>query len=82
MKHVPDYLLPQGGKQAVAKDVGYVGIRKDKENKIRKARAFNKARGKGRLAKGKGLDPLKSFNARGRGKASEGDKGVAVEVLL
>ncbi|KAF7192703.1 ATP-dependent RNA helicase dbp9 [Pseudocercospora fuligena] len=68
LKHVPDYLLPQGGKQAVAKDVGYVGIRKDKENKIRKARAFNKARGKGRLAKGKGLDPLKSFNARGRGK--------------
>ncbi|KXT16652.1 hypothetical protein AC579_8018 [Pseudocercospora musae] len=68
LKHVPDYLLPPGGKQAVAKDVGYVGIRKDKENKIRKARAFNKARGKGRLAKGKGLDPLKSFNARGRGK--------------
>lgn len=68
LKHVPDYLLPQGGKQAVAKDVGHVGIRKDKENRIRKNRALNKARGKGRLAKGKGLDPLKSLNARGRGK--------------
>lgn len=68
MKHVPDYLLPSGGKAAVSKDVGFVGMRKDRENRIRKARAFNKGRGKGRLAKGKGLDPLKSLNAKGRGK--------------
>lgn len=68
LRHVPEYLLPSGGKQAVAKDVGYVGMRKDKENGIRKRREYNKGRGKGRLAKGKGLDPLKSLNARGRGK--------------
>ncbi|EME45550.1 hypothetical protein DOTSEDRAFT_52793 [Dothistroma septosporum NZE10] len=68
LKHVPDYLLPSGGKAAVSKDVGFVGIRKDRENRLRKARAFNKGRGKGRLAKGKGLDPLKSLNAKGRGK--------------
>jgi ATP-dependent RNA helicase DDX56/DBP9 len=68
LKHVPDYLLPSGGKQAVAKDVGFVGVRRDRENRIRKARAYNKSRGKGRLAKGKGLDPLKSLNVRGRGK--------------
>lgn len=68
LKHVPDYLLPSGGKAAVSKDVGFVGIRKDKENRIRKARAFNKGKGKGRLSKGKGMDPLRSLNAKGRGK--------------
>jgi ATP-dependent RNA helicase DDX56/DBP9 len=68
LKHVPEYLLPSGGKAAVSKDVGYVGIRRDKENRLRKARAVNKGKGRGRLAKGKGLDPLKSLNARGRGK--------------
>ncbi|KAK4623722.1 ATP-dependent RNA helicase dbp9 [Fulvia fulva] len=68
LKHVPDYLLPSGGKAAVSKDVGFVWMRKERENRIRKARAVNKGRGKGRLAKGKGLDPLKSLNAKGRGK--------------
>lgn len=68
LKHVPDYLLPAGGKAAVARDVGSVAFRKEKDNGLRKRRAFNKARGKGRIAKGKGLDPLKSLNAKGRGK--------------
>lgn len=73
LRHVPDYLLPAGGKAAVSKDVGFVGIRKDmgSENRIRKARAFNKSRGKGRLAERKrrgGGDPLKTFNAMGRKK--------------
>jgi ATP-dependent RNA helicase DDX56/DBP9 len=65
LKHVPDYLLPEGGKSAVAKDVGFVGLRKDKENRIRKARAFKQGRGnKG----GKSNDPLRSLNMKGRGK--------------
>ncbi|KAL9531865.1 ATP-dependent RNA helicase [Sphaerulina musiva] len=68
LKHVPDYLLPQGGKAAVAKDVGYVGMKRDKANGIRNRRATNKAKGRGRLAKGKGLDPLKSLNVKGRGR--------------
>ncbi|KAK4544698.1 hypothetical protein LTR36_003947 [Oleoguttula mirabilis] len=68
LKHVPDYLLPAGGKAAVAKEVGSVAFRKEKENGLRKRRAFNKGRGKGRIAKGKGLDPLKSLNAKGRGR--------------
>lgn len=68
LRHVPEYLLPSGGKQAIGKDVGFVGMRKDKENRIRKARAFNKSRGKGRLQKSKGMDPLKSLNVRGRAK--------------
>ncbi|KAF2171740.1 hypothetical protein M409DRAFT_17975 [Zasmidium cellare ATCC 36951] len=68
LRHVPDYLLPTGGKAAVSKDVGFVGLKRDRENRIRKARAFNKSRGKGRLSKGRGLDPLKSLNAKGRAK--------------
>jgi ATP-dependent RNA helicase DDX56/DBP9 len=65
LKHVPEYLLPEGGKSAVAKDVVFVGLRKDKENRIRKARAFKKGRGK---SGGKGNDPLRSLNMKGRGK--------------
>jgi len=68
LKHVPDYLLPSGGTAAIKKDVGHVGIRKDSANRIRKAREFNKKRGKGRIMASKGADPLKSLNARGRGK--------------
>ncbi|KAM0718564.1 hypothetical protein Q7P37_005634 [Cladosporium fusiforme] len=68
LRHVPEYLLPEGGKAAIKKDVGFVGIRKDNANRIRKAREFNKKRGKGRIMAGKGADPLKSLNARGRGK--------------
>jgi len=68
LKHVPDYLLPAGGKAEVAKDVGYVGMKKDTQNGLRRRREFNKRRANGRIAKGKGLDPLKSLNVRGRGK--------------
>lgn len=63
MKHVPEYLLPGGGDKVA--DVGFIGVRKTSENRIRKARAYNKAKGK----KGKGnsgrRDPLKSFKSRG-----------------
>ena len=67
LKHVPNYLMPRTGKEGiVVKDAGFVGIGKVEQNRIRKARAFNKARGKGAKKSGKGLDPLKTFNARGR----------------
>lgn len=70
LRHVPEYLLPGGGREGLKKDVGFVGLRKGKEseNRIRRAREFNKRRGKGKLAGKKGLDPLKSLNAGGRGK--------------
>ncbi|TKA72178.1 hypothetical protein B0A55_07883 [Friedmanniomyces simplex] len=69
LKHVPEYLLPAGGQKAVARDVGFVGLRKESENGLRKRRAFNKGRGKGKMGvKGRGADPLKSLNAKGRGK--------------
>ncbi|KAK4892815.1 ATP-dependent DNA/RNA helicase [Elasticomyces elasticus] len=68
LRHVPEYLLPAGGKQAVGRDVGFVGIRKEKENGIRKRRAFNKGRGGGK-GKGSRGDPLKSLKVGGsRGK--------------
>lgn len=68
LKHVPDYLLPAGGQGALKKEVGFVGLNSRSTNSIRKARAVNKSRGKGRIARSKGFDPLKSLNARGRGK--------------
>ncbi|KAJ9645794.1 ATP-dependent DNA/RNA helicase [Coniosporium tulheliwenetii] len=69
LKHVPDYLLP-GGRQKVAEDAGFVGFAKDERsgNRIRKARMQNRMRGKGRKVSTKRADPLKTFNARGRGK--------------
>merc|ERR1711977_677849 len=48
MKHVPEYLLPKEGRKALTAEVGFVGIRKTTENRIRKARAVNRAKGKGK----------------------------------
>lgn len=68
LKHVPDYLLPNGSKKAIA-NVGFVSIGKTSENRIRKARMHNKAHGKSRkVSVGRNADPLKTFNAKGRGK--------------
>ncbi|KAI1005612.1 ATP-dependent RNA helicase [Podosphaera aphanis] len=61
MRHVPDYLLPQGGKKAlVPADVGHVSFKKTSDNRIRKAR------GKNRKLGGRKIDPLKNFKARAR----------------
>ncbi|KAL1964447.1 hypothetical protein VTN77DRAFT_7005 [Rasamsonia byssochlamydoides] len=66
LKHVPDYLLPAKGKKGLTKeDIGFVGLRKTSENRIRKARERNRGRGKKKAA-GK-VDPLKTFN-KGRRK--------------
>ncbi|KAL4920076.1 P-loop containing nucleoside triphosphate hydrolase protein [Aspergillus aurantiobrunneus] len=62
LKHIPEYLMPAKGKKGISnEDVGYVGIRKTGENRIRKARDKNRGRGK----PGRKVDPLKTFN-RGR----------------
>ncbi|RDW59820.1 ATP-dependent RNA helicase dbp9-like protein [Coleophoma cylindrospora] len=70
LKHVPEYLLPREGKTGITGgNVGFVGIKKTTENRIRKARMANKAKGRGKkLGGGRKLDPLKTFNAKGRGK--------------
>ncbi|KAJ5679272.1 ATP-dependent RNA helicase dbp9 [Penicillium macrosclerotiorum] len=66
LKHVPEYLMPVKGRKGISKeDVGYVGFSKTNENRIRKARDRNRARGKGKRPTGGKVDPLKTFN-RGR----------------
>ncbi|KAJ5776685.1 uncharacterized protein N7511_001696 [Penicillium nucicola] len=63
LKHVPDYLMPAKGRKGISKEnAGYVGFASTKQNRIRKARDRNRARGKGK-AGGK-VDPLKTFNRR------------------
>lgn len=70
LKHVPIYLMPGGGAEGVIKSgEGLdVGLQKESENRIRKARERNRMRGKGKRGGGSGRksDPLKTFNAKGR----------------
>jgi ATP-dependent RNA helicase DDX56/DBP9 len=69
LKYVPGYLMPGGGKQSIgAKEIGFVGLAKTSENRVRKARMANRAKGRGKRPGGRGSDPLKTFNARGRKK--------------
>ncbi|KAK8108767.1 hypothetical protein PG984_014568 [Apiospora sp. TS-2023a] len=64
LKQVPDYLLPADGKKAVsALNVGYVPLRKHKDEK-RKGRNAKK----GKRTFTRKSDPLKSFRGRGKGK--------------
>ncbi|CAG8351116.1 unnamed protein product [Penicillium salamii] len=59
LKHVPEYLMPAKGRKGISKEnVGYVSFSKSKQNRIRKARDRNRARGKS----GGKSDPLKTFN--------------------
>jgi ATP-dependent RNA helicase DDX56/DBP9 len=68
LKHVPEYLLPKGGKSEIAggEELGYVGIRKTSENRIRRARMINRVKGKGKkgAAAKRKIDPLKTFRAK------------------
>jgi ATP-dependent RNA helicase DDX56/DBP9 len=57
---VPDYLLP-GGKKP--QDIGFVSLDKPKTRRIVRGKGKKVVRGKN----GK-IDPLKTFNARGKGK--------------
>lgn len=70
LRHVPDYLMPSSGSTAIvagSNNVGFVPMRKASDNRIRKARMANRSKGKGGPGR-KGTDPLKTFNAKGRGK--------------
>ena len=84
LKHVPDYLMPNGngsgvGRKAIAggdEDIGFVGFRKETDNRIRKVRmqkrmSSSSSKGKGGGGRGgsgggKKINPLKSFSAGGR----------------
>ncbi|RMJ12316.1 ATP-dependent RNA helicase DBP9 [Fusarium kuroshium] len=57
LKHVPEYLLPKDGKQALTKDIGFVAMRKDRKVKGRKG-------GRGFKVGSRKRDPLKTFKAR------------------
>ncbi|KAG0636313.1 P-loop containing nucleoside triphosphate hydrolase protein [Tuber brumale] len=61
LRHVPGYLLPKGGRSGVLKPqgavAGYVGLRKVRENRIRKARQKKT----GRRTAGTGRDPVKMY---------------------
>lgn len=67
LRHVPDYLMPSNGtKGIVGQDIGFVGLRKTTDNRIRKARMQNRMKGKGKKTARQKSDPLKTFNATGR----------------
>lgn len=60
LKYIPDYLLPGGIK--VTKDLGFIGYRKEGDNRIRKARLQARHKGKGgKFGNKPKRDPLKSF---------------------
>ena len=67
LRHVPEYLMPSNGKKGIAgEDIGFVGLRKTTDNRIRKARMQYRMKGKGKRPAGRKSDPLKVFNAKGR----------------
>ena len=75
LKHVPDYLVPKAGREALvekAGGVGFVGFGKVGENKIRKARLAKRGLGGKTVRGGRKGDPLKTFRGRGRGKGTTG----------
>jgi ATP-dependent RNA helicase DDX56/DBP9 len=53
-------------KGLTANEIGFVGVGRTSENKLRKARMHHHGRGKSAKAAGRKFDPLKSFNARRR----------------
>ncbi|KAF2823138.1 P-loop containing nucleoside triphosphate hydrolase protein [Ophiobolus disseminans] len=62
LKHVPDYLLPGGSRKPA--DVGFVGLNVPRVNK----KAYVKGKGRKVIRRNGKVDPLKTFNARGKGK--------------
>ncbi|RAR10695.1 atp-dependent rna helicase dbp9 [Stemphylium lycopersici] len=61
LKHVPDYLLP-GGKKP--EDIGFVGLNLPRPDR----KKFIKGKGRKVVRRNGKVDPLKTFNARGKGK--------------
>lgn len=67
LKHVPDYLMPNnGGRRGTAGDIGFVGLQKMSDNRIRKARMMKRIAGKSKRSSGWKKDPLKTFNTKRR----------------
>jgi ATP-dependent RNA helicase DDX56/DBP9 len=65
LKHVPDYLMPAKGRKAVeASELGFVGLRKMGDNRIRKARMQTRNKGTNARDGARKVDPLRSFNVQ------------------
>ncbi|KAL6710625.1 ATP-dependent DNA/RNA helicase [Coniothyrium glycines] len=62
LKHVPDYLLPGGRKP---EDVGFVGLNMPRPDRRKYVKGKGRKIVRGRNGK---IDPLKTFNARGKGR--------------
>ena len=67
LKHIPDYLMPAGGKRAISEtNIGWVPLRKTDSNKAKKA--HRRMGQRGRPSSGRRANPLKTFNAKGKRK--------------
>lgn len=66
LKHVPDYLMPTGGRKgSAANELGFVGLRKTEDYRTHKRRMHERNKGKRTQGGARKIDPLKSFNLRG-----------------
>ena len=63
LRHVPDYLLPNGPRKTAAQDLGFIAKNKPKDNRLRNIRAKNKVNHRGKKPHGRRTDPLKVFTA-------------------
>ena len=64
LKHVPDYLLPEGGRKAItAGGNGLIGVRKTSDARSQRLR---RNKGRGKKVGGRKIDPLKSFKGKAR----------------
>lgn len=66
LKHVPEYLLPGGGRKVLQTEVGFVGVRKESDNRVRRARETKRRMGKVVKSKGKKINPLQSFKTKSK----------------
>ncbi|RDI83807.1 putative glucan endo-1,3-beta-glucosidase [Venturia inaequalis] len=66
LKHVPEYLLPGGGRKVLQTEVGFVGVRKESDNRVRRARETKRRMGKVVKSKGKKVNPLQTFRTKSK----------------
>lgn len=64
LRHVPDYLLPNGPKKSASQDLGFIAFSKPKDARLRNVRTKNKRfNGSGGKTNNRRTDPLKMFTA-------------------
>lgn len=63
LKHVPDYLLPGGSRNAAQKDIGFVGFSKP-EGPRKRIKVHSRAKGKGKTGAKRKANPLQTFRSK------------------